>query len=91
MAIALRNDRAGKHGFDGRLCVGRAKKRSRHAKAGPIVAPAGEHAVLVIVVHLNVFRVFFVLRGGEKLSNTSDRFFQRRLSSGTVSERVSLK
>jgi hypothetical protein len=85
VALALGNDRAGKHGFDSRFCVGRAGRRSRHAKDGQIVAPAGKHAVLDVVVCFYVLPVFFLLRGGEELGNVSDRFFQRRLSSGTLS------
>jgi hypothetical protein len=85
VALALGNDRASKHGFDGRFRVGRARRRSRHAKARQIVAPAGKHAVLVVIICFYVLPVLFLLRGGEELGNASDRFFQRRLGSGTIS------
>ncbi len=91
VALALGNDQDGKHGFDGCFCVRRARRRSRHAKAGQIIAPAGKHAVLVVVVCFYIPPVFLLLKGCKKLGNVSDRFFQRYLGSSTVSGRVLIK
>ncbi len=75
MALALGNDRAGKHYFDSRLRIRRAEKRSRHAKAGQIVAPAGKHVVLNIASCFYVFPDFLLMRGSEKWSDASNYFF----------------
>jgi hypothetical protein len=88
VAPALWNDWASKHAFNSRLCIERAGRNTRLTKARQIIAPAGKHAVLVVIVRFYIIAVFPSLRGSEELNNASDRFFQRHLGSGTVSRHV---